>query len=131
MSGTHIYLSSPFIRTLQTCAYFGYGFSGGNTKCQIHANNNIVVKLNGGSKGVFKSGVLASCGPEATISTFMDSLCEKITPHDSTYWQELYTPDGSYTENSCNDRYLKGFQDIIQKGKDKQVIFAFSHSDGI
>ena len=52
-------ICSPFIRTLQTAAYFANSI---NYTAPMLLNNNIVVKLGSGSSKVHSEGVLKSNG---------------------------------------------------------------------
>ena len=73
-------ISSPFVRTLQTAAYFHTGIGCPNPKLLL--NNNIVVKLGKSSGKVFlkDGGVLATHGEKNTLKDWMDS--NTLSLHD-------------------------------------------------
>ena len=80
-------ISSPFIRTLQTAAYFGSSLISthipnskkSKKELNIICNNNIVVILGKTAKAVFKAGVLKTKGKKAVLKDWLDSMATSIS----------------------------------------------------
>ena len=126
------FISSPFIRTLQTCVFFGCGLTG-QSQIPIVTNNNIVVKLGSSSSSVFQKGILATTKFEKLNSQWLDGRLSAIQSDSGQ--AVLFKTNGTHKETSCKDRYLVGFTDILQRKmatlSETEVVILLSHSDGI
>ena len=106
-------ITSPFIRTLQTAAYFKNGLIGADYKKDLILNNNIVVKLGTNSGKIFSEGVLKKDGVDKTLANWMDCKPSTMQFVKDEGAVELYKADGSYTDSSASKRYTTGFKDIV------------------
>ena len=138
-------ISSPFIRTLETAAYFqtallqkfGEASPGSNTG--LLTNPNITVKLGATSSKIFTEGILVRDGVQKCMASWLDGKASSIDPDPTA--AQLFALDGSYSEKSPGKKYKEGFSDVVQKhlvlpaqsgtAPPKQVIALISHSDGI
>ena len=106
-------ITSPFIRTLQTAAYFRNGSGLGINEFLL--NPNIAVKLSRNSGKVFSEGVLAKDGDSKTLKNWMD-LADTTTLVSDKLAANLFKTDGSYTDgDDFSKRYSAGVQDIVSK----------------
>ena len=134
-------ISSRFLRTLQTAAYFKNGLIGEDTKKDLYLNNNIVVELGtygGDPSTVFQKGKLAQEGEERVLKNWMDCKPDTMRLVQDENAVKQFKTDGSYRDTNLTERYITGFQDIVQKhfveredNPPHQVITCISHSCGI
>ena len=129
------FISSPFIRTLQTCSHFSEALRkkfGDETPGSITINNNIVVTLNSASYRCFAEGVLKRDGQSKDLSDWLYNTSSLELDKNAA---QLFKADGTYKDSNKTERYVKGFSDIAQRYaqaiESRSVLVCLSHSDGI
>ena len=111
-------ISSPFIRTLQTAAYFQNSILT-SLGCQnpdketIIVNKNISVKLGKESHKIFKDGILKKESSLKLLRIWLDSKVGKIEKDDNAI--TLFLEDGKFKDQRVSERYTKGIEDILKR----------------
>jgi len=108
-------------------------------EAEILATPNIIGILDDKSRLVCKDGILGQEGPSDTINEWLENKIGSIKKDKDR--AHLFEYDGSYVEQSSEERYIRGVQDIVLKhfvqpaklgaAPEKQVITLISHSEGI
>ncbi|CDW89685.1 phosphoglycerate mutase family protein [Stylonychia lemnae] len=127
-------ISSPMLRTLQTAAYLANGLFENNTS-EIITNSQLCVKLKPGLKqDPLKKGTYKQKEQEL-ISKYLDGMIKNIQQDEL---MNLSNPSFPEDNEVFNDRYLKGFKEIINnhfildaEQSKKQVLILVSHHKAI